>query len=209
MITLVCNQCGAEYERYPSEIASSKYCSRKCHNQVSLVKALESRRAKARRARCQEGGTIKRGVINLPRGASVLVDAEDIDLDAHFWNLDERTGYAKQGQTYMHRLILSRVLGRAMRPGELVDHANGDKLDNRRTNLRLATKANNNQNSRVRKDNRLGVKGVSCRGTKFRTRVGIATIGVFSTIEEAAYVYDQVALQLYGPYARTNFDLTY
>lgn len=65
----------------------------------------------------------------------------------HFYVHNTRVGY-------LHRFILGAP------PQFLVDHWNCDARDNRRENLRLATKAENNQNTRTRSDNTSGYKGV-------------------------------------------------
>jgi hypothetical protein len=57
-----------------------------------------------------------------------------------------------------HRVIWAMVYGYC--PLMFLDHINGDRSDNRIANLREATNSQNMQNSTIRKDNRLGVKGV-------------------------------------------------
>jgi hypothetical protein len=85
----------------------------------------------------------------------------------------------------MHRELLSAPAGLE------VDHINGDKLDNRRANLRLATIGQNRQNAARRKDNTSGVKGVSWkRGeNKWRARIVVdgkeRHLGLFDRLEDA------------------------
>ena len=62
-----------------------------------------------------------------------------------------------------HRLAYALMLGHFPSDGFVVDHINGDKLDNRWSNLRLATHAQNIQNSKLRSDNSSGFKGVTYR----------------------------------------------
>lgn len=106
---------------------------------------------------------------------------------------------------YMHRLILGA------RPGQFVDHINGNTLDNRRSNLRFATSAENAMNRGLNRTNRTGYKGVSFHR---RDQVWEAWIrkngkgrylGRFSNPEDAARAYDMAALQMFGEFARLNF----
>lgn len=91
----------------------------------------------------------------------------------------------------------------------LVDHINGDGLDNRRRNLRPATTAQNIANQRLHKNNTSGFKGVSRRGVRFRAYIcpdrSTVWLGTFDTAEQAARVYDEAAVALWGEFARLNF----
>lgn len=89
----------------------------------------------------------------------------------------------------------------------VVDHINGDTLDNRIENLRLCT---NNQNTKsVRRSPKpCGFKGVTAHGIRYRARVKNDykeyLLGVFDTAIEAAMEYDRAALRLHGRFAVTN-----
>lgn len=111
-------------------------------------------------------------------------------------------------------MILERVLGRPLVHDEMVDHSKGDPLDNRRFKIRLATRAQNNVNKIMRTTSGNNFKGVhNDKRNPFRpwlmriTLHGVTThVGYFTTEQEAAYIYDQFALQLFGEFARTNFE---
>jgi hypothetical protein len=104
------------------------------------------------------------------------------------------------------------MLGRALLPSEVTDHINRDRLDNRRENLRLATVACNTANRAQARRKRVPYKGVFPTEKAGLWKAGISInhafvyLGRFSSPEEAAFVYDQVALQLYGGFAYTNFE---
>lgn len=109
---------------------------------------------------------------------------------------------------YMHRLILNAP------PGVEVDHRDGTlfsdrRLDNRKGNLRLATKVQNRRNRGINKNNRTGYKGVNRAGLKWMARIWVGGrnryIGLFNTAEEAARMYDLWAWFNYGEFARFNF----
>ncbi len=94
-----------------------------------------------------------------------------------------------------------------------VDHISGDKLDNRRCNLRVCTHQENMFNQKLRSTNTTGYYGVSRMKSTGRFEAYIhhdgkkVYLGTYATAEEAAAVRDKAALQLFGPFARLNRDL--
>lgn len=102
----------------------------------------------------------------------------------------------------MHRFIVGAVTG------QLVDHKNDDGFDNRRENLRVATRGQNQHNSGPRRGR---FKGVSWhRGAgKWVVQLMVNRVpmylGLFVDEEEAARVYDNAARQHHGKFARLNF----
>lgn len=101
------------------------------------------------------------------------------------------------------------ILGPAS-SGYVWDHIDGDKCNNTRENLRLATRSQNAQNSKLRSDTVSGYKGVSkLPSGKFKARITInkstINIGIFDTGEEAARAYDKSALEYFGAFANLNF----
>lgn len=103
---------------------------------------------------------------------------------------------------YVHRIAIA--LTHNVWP-EAVDHINGDKLDNRLCNLRIATRQENLFNSRCRADSRSGVKGVSRHGSGWRAKIkrdGVThCLGTFATIAEASQAYRSAAAKLHGNFA--------
>jgi hypothetical protein len=97
------------------------------------------------------------------------------------------------------------------RPGEFVDHTNGNRLDNRRANLRLCTSLENRRNARkVRRPCTSRFKGVNWDRDNRSWRAAIRIDGVkvnlgnYQDEEEAAYIYDQATIQVCGEYAWCN-----
>lgn len=150
--------------------------------------------------------------ILLTQGKQALVDDDEFDeLALVKWCY--RGGYAvrtegtraNQRTVVMHRLVMDAPAN------AVVDHINGDKLDNRRCNLRLATTAENIRNSARSVRNTSGFKGVSfdrSRGKWFASICAnrkLKNLGRYATAEEAARVYDRAARELHGEFAKVNF----
>jgi len=151
----------------------------------------------------------------------VSIDDIDIDLLEQTWHIliSKKTGFKyvrtavkRNGKFHgqlMHRLILARKLGRELLATELCDHADGDTFNNQRSNLRVATNTQNNVNSRVYKNNKLGVKGVrQTKRGKFEARIRVnkklITLGYFDTSEEAHEAYVTAAKKHHGEFANSG-----
>lgn len=148
--------------------------------------------------------------ILLSKGEKVIVDDEDFDeLNQFKWYLS-KYGYAvrnsklnnKRIKIYMHKYINSNH--------EFIDHINGNKLDNRRCNLRGCTLKQNSFNQKISKNNKSGYKGVyfSKKANKWIANINKdykrIHLGTFLTAKEAAKAYNKAAIELYGKFARLN-----
>jgi hypothetical protein len=113
---------------------------------------------------------------------------------------------------YMHRAIWEHHNG-LVPEGMEIDHANGNRLDNRIENLRICTHQQNLANKHTRTIHTSRFKGVSLyRDTgRWRATMGYmgkaVHIGYFDSEEEAARAYDAKARELQGEYANTNFQV--
>lgn len=93
-------------------------------------------------------------------------------------------------------------------PPQFLDHKDGDALNNRFSNLRPATRRENNRNKGVYANNTSGHKGVRYRAEmgKFVARIGHngrkKHLGVFDTLDEAVAAYQSAAKSLYGDFLR-------
>lgn len=142
----------------------------------------------------------------LAGGKTALIDMRDAHLiQGRAWCVAGRGYVIASDTTKLHRLIMGAG------PGEEVDHINGNPLDNRRSNLRMATSAQNKWNTRRFSNNTSGYRGVSFRKDrgKFRAYINLdnkqRSLGMFHTAEEAARAYDAAAKELFGEFARLNF----
>lgn len=152
----------------------------------------------------------------LAGGTFTLVSDVDADFIQYTWFIT-KSGYVARNtprpnrrQMRLHRAVLARALGRQLSRDERVDHVNGNRLDNRRENLRIATAAQNNYNRTV-VTGASGYKGVfhntNCRTFQAAITVGGKKIylGSFHDPRDAARAYDAAAQHVAGPFARVNF----
>ncbi len=152
-------------------------------------------------------------VILLTQGKYAIVDAEDFErLSSYKWCAvkGRRNWYAKtlrrNGMPLaMHRLILGA------RKGLVVDHIDHNGLNNRKRNLRLCTRRQNNHNQRPHAGKTSRYKGVYWKksANKFVAQIHIQGkkiwLGYFTDEIEAAKAYDKKAAEFYGEFAYLNF----
>lgn len=151
--------------------------------------------------------------LNLTQNKTALVDLKDFyKINVYKWHY-HHTGYAvrnsktingKRKIIFLHREILK------VSNGMYTDHINKNKLDNRRSNLRLATYCENNCNKFLQKNSTTGYKGVSKRKycnkwrayiTKNKKRIWL---GSYNNPQDAALAYNQAAVSLHGKFAYLN-----
>lgn len=121
-----------------------------------------------------------------------------------FYAYGTRGGRLNRENAYMARLIMKA------NKGEYVDHVNpSETLDNRKSNLRVCTNAQNGCNRGINRNSKLKVKGVCIKkgkkNKKYLAQIGFngktLFIGYFYTVEEASNAYNEKALELHKEYA--------
>lgn len=118
-----------------------------------------------------------------------IVDKKDIPMiSKERWHIG-KNGYvtANSDKKYLHRLLLNP------KAGEVVDHINGNRLDNRRENLRIADYSENGYNKRLSKDNKSGEFFISCNKTKdyYSVTIDGRYVGGSQNLDEAVRIRDE------------------
>ena len=151
--------------------------------------------------------------VPLTRGHEAVIDASDAELvaDRNWWvetsgaNIYAKRKFRRDGGmicVWMHRVLLGA------QGNVYVDHIDGDGLNNRRNNLRLATNAQNQFNQRMRSDNKSGYRGVSFRKSDGTWTAQIKAngrrhyLGIYKTPEEAHAAYCKASAELHGEFGR-------
>jgi hypothetical protein len=139
----------------------------------------------------------------------IMVDDEDYKkLNNFHWQADKygivSRHIGKKKHILMYRQIMNAPLGIE------IDHIDGNRLNNQKSNLRFATSSQNKMNRGPRKDNKSGYKGVSWHKerNKWTARIMIngeyKHLGLFDNILNAVNAYNKIAKTYYGEYAWLN-----
>lgn len=150
--------------------------------------------------------------IKLVLGEFTILDNEDYEkLSLFSWFLDK--GYAKRvavkgkdKKVSMHREIMNAPKGFD------VDHINFNKLDNRKINLRICSREQNNKHREKYKNNTTGYKGIKFRkdliSKPFVARITVdgkeVHLGYFKNKKEAAFAYNLAAIKYFKEFAHLN-----
>jgi hypothetical protein len=155
-------------------------------------------------------------ILELNKGQTCQIDKEDL------WKIARYTWFARliAGRPYVmtsayengrhKRIMLHRLIMDAQK-GVVVDHINGDGLDNRKSNLRICSHRQNILNQKKSKLGSSQFKGVRryVRFNKWGAQITVhgkqIHLGVFETEDEAARAYDEASLKYFGDFSRLNF----
>ncbi|WP_052417783.1 AP2/ERF family transcription factor [Cellvibrio mixtus] len=153
-------------------------------------------------------------LIGLRGGYNAKIDSIDWPLVSQYlWHISSN-GYAMtvihdpekykatgngNKNIFMHKLIM----GSPPKEGLICDHKDGDRTNNKRSNLRWATHKQNSWNSRSCAKS--GYKGVNQDGNRWVASCNRLCVGRFDTAEEAAMAHDKAARHFHGEFAYLNF----
>ena len=156
---------------------------------------------------------MKTMTIPLTQGKFAIVDAEDCEFLMQ-WKWCYSQGYAvrngpspERGLILMHRVILERV---GLKDFAETDHINRDRADNRKCNLRAASRIQNGCNRNKQKNNSSGYTGICwCkRHKKWMAKIQVSGkvkfLGYFNNKKEAARVYNLAARMYHGDFSVLN-----
>lgn len=129
-------------------------------------------------------------IMKSSNGYDVIVD-DDFEYDRNIYV--RNNGYAviciKRKNVLLHRYIMDAP------KGTLVDHINGNKLDNRKCNLRFANKSQNAGNMKPK-------KGYYPNNGRYAAQFRKVHLGTFDTPEEASRAYRKAHKEFYGEFSR-------
>jgi hypothetical protein len=151
-------------------------------------------------------------LIPLTQGKFAMVDDDMIERLSRFKWCVQKNGKWKQWyavsrepggkRVYMHHVVMGCVT--------MIDHKDGDGLNNQRYNLRPATDSQNQANTGISSRNTSGFKGVTRHKNGWQVQIRHQGRRRYvcrsQDIIEAAKAYDRAARELFGEFAKTNFE---
>jgi len=148
------------------------------------------------------------GFFYLGDKTKVLVDDEDLGLVSQFrWGLDRQRNRVQttinNKTVRLHQLIMNPV------KSMVVDHINGNALDNQRNNLRICLQSDNSKNRKLNSNSKTGFKGVTFNKNESKWAAEIVSdkkryfLGYFTSPIEASDAYNDKAKLLHGEFARS------
>lgn len=133
-IKLLCDMCGKLIERYPSRIKKHNFCSRDC---VWAFSSKSKNPDGYKDLKSLEGVSAHMSALNRELNPTRMTPETREKLRKVRMNSGEGRTYSKEYGRHTHRVVMERILGRKLKPGEIVHHIDGDKRNNSPENLML------------------------------------------------------------------------
>lgn len=130
-----------------------------------------------------------------------LIDKEDFrKVSNYLWRFNKANGYINNNRgVYLHRFVMNN-------PDKIVDHINRNKLDNRKSNLRICSIKENVRNCKTSKNNTSGFRGVAKHHTgKWRSFIMVDRkqifLGTYNDFLDAIGARITAEIEYFGEYA--------
>jgi hypothetical protein len=199
-----CQVCGCNNEQLAKGYCSKHYMQVRRHGQISERTMFDPNDI-------IEYGDYAEIIIydkNCKEVARALIDLEDVDKVKDMkWYTSHGYVLNKQNKQRLHRFIMNCP------DGMVIDHINHNRLDNRKSNLRICTQHQNNMNQGIRNNNTSGIIGVSFDRQKNKWMAYITYngrkihLGSFNTKEEAIQARKNAEIEYFGEYRNDSEDV--
>lgn len=146
--------------------------------------------------------------IILHNGEVCIVDADmHEELSMHKWHLSHNKTSVRRYQKINEKMMLFMIHREVLRAkaGEIVDHINGNVLDNRKENLRVCSHSENMRNRKIHSNNKLGIKGIYFKNERYIAEVKLNKKKhkrVFRDINSARVWVEEKRKELHAEFCR-------
>lgn len=193
----VCSVCGGKFS---SSINGVPYCN-KHYLRMKTTGKVELNKRKSKNSYIVLNDYVE---LKTTKNQSFFIDAKDLDVVLKYTWCLSKTGYLVANINHkvvkLHRYILD------VDSRQVIDHINGNPLDNRRNNLRICDQSNNGKNLKLKRNNNIGYPGIrKTHSNTYNVRITFNNkeihIGNFNTLDEAISARKNAEIKYYGEFA--------
>lgn len=199
----VCDCCGSDYKVL--KLRDKGYYCEKHYNQMYRYGETHEGKKKFKENKYIFNNDIVE--VYTVKNEKILIDKEDYGkIKDYYWSLNSQ-GYAISVINGKHKRLHLMIIDKPK--GTVIDHINGDKLDNRKSNLRICTQKQNSRNTKLAKNNTSGVTGVY--KTKYNTYSASIMVnrkqiclGTYKNIKDAIKARREAEEKYFGEFKPRN-----